>query len=161
MTTRPAAALALAAALSVSLGGCADPGLPTPGIALVTAADGTTSVVSLTCEPASTFELSLGTDLWSEPDVEVELDAPGSRQEISLPAIADSGTVVAGDQQVVDEMSGPFAVRLYGDGGAPVGAVVFDGTPEAGHGSVVLNNGDSEPSEVEAADVARLNQPAC
>jgi hypothetical protein len=161
VTRSSAAALALVAALGVSLGGCGDPGLPTPGIALVTDADRTTSVVGLTCEPASTLELSLGSNLWSKPDVKVELDTPGSSQDISLSAIADTGAFLIGDQQVVDEMSGPFAVRLYDDGGAPVGAVVFDDVPDAGRGFVVLHNGDSEPTEVDAADVARLNEPAC
>ncbi|MGY4644214.1 hypothetical protein [Cellulomonas sp. URHB0016] len=145
----------------MGLGGCGDPGLPTPGIALVTATAGTTSLVSQTCDPAATLEMSSGPDLWSDPEVRVKLDEADTSQDINLSALAQSGRFLVGDQGVVDRISGPFAVRLYSAGGAPVGAVVFDGAPTPGHGLVVLRNGDSDASVVDAADVERLNRPAC
>ena len=142
--------------------GCGDPGLPSPGVALVSGSDGARSIQAETCGPPDGIKFSPGNDLWGDSTITLKFSDRGTASHtVDLPDAALSGSFVQGDQADLDALRAPFSVRLTDEGGSTWAVVNFSEYPAEGTAALVVTNGDSAPTVVDIADVDRLLKPDC
>lgn len=152
--------MALVCATAATVAACGDPGLPTPGLALVADRDGEVAVVVQACEEFTTIELGPGDDFWWRETVVLQTDKPERRARVDL-RDAEGWSFRTGSAAALGALSVPFFARVMAPEGRVVEVAAFDRTPEPGRALAVQPGEDPPLVDVPEGDLADLLAEAC